>query len=143
MAKKKRVKESQELIKESASKEKELAKEVRKRTRRNPTTIDDILQKSIDTFNQDSNSNLELKGFVMNSEQQQQLLTGIALGIVKDGLTLTPATLGEKMKAVEILQKIQQNEVGGKVIEEHNESIKRFEMANQTEVKQRNLEDFE
>lgn len=143
MAKKKRVKESQELIKESASKEKKLAKEVRGRTRKKYTTIDDILQKSIDTFNQGANTNLELKGFVMNSEQQQQLLTGIALGIVKDGLTLTSATLGEKMKAVEILQKIQQNEVGGKVIEEHNESIKRFELENQTEVKQRNLEDFE
>ena len=114
-------------------------------------TIETILNATNDAYAEDYKKKNKFKGkvvisdkMILDSEQQQIMLTQIALGIAKDGLSGLSASNGEKMKAIELLAKIQANEVGGDVIAEHNESIRQLEIKNtNSEAPQRKLEDFE
>lgn len=104
-------------------------------------TIDDILTQQAEEFGMKGNE-------ILSTDQMKIILTQIAIGNAKDGLTGLAPTTSERMTAVRQLADMTKSDINGDAIEEHNESIKEFELKNGMNdendvVPNRNLGDFE
>jgi hypothetical protein len=97
------------------------------------TTIDDLLQQQASQFNMVGNE-------ILTTEQCKIVLTQIALGNAKDGLTQLPPSTSERMQAVKQLTDLQKNDVSTNAIDQHNESIRIFEIENNNVGEQRTID---
>ena len=103
-------------------------------------TIEDVLCANAKRFDMRGNE-------ILSNDQMKILLTQIAIGNAEDGLTGLAPTIGERLTAIKQIADMTKNDVDDNAVEEHNQSIREFEIRNGIDAvnnaPSRKIEEFE
>lgn len=126
--------------KKDKEREKKVHKKVKAYRKGKVKTIEDILCDNAKKFSMKGDE-------VLSNEQMKILLTQIAIGNAEDGLTGLAPSIGERLTAIKQIADMTKNDVDDNAIEEHNESIREFEIRNGIDAvnnaPNRKIEEFE